>query len=176
MHRVQQWDQLTPKNSTIFLPITTVVAKSLRSPLNFEDFHFYLIYGSNQKQKSFLRMFFYVKLFSERFWGCLCEVLFELLEGFKSLAMGQKAGKTGTNLDSRTGRTISTYHCWSCWCVTIHCNSVDVEKWKALMPVVRDLGSQLWLPLESGTNFVFKIKKSQKPLQASFKLNFLKAI
>ena len=30
-----------------------VVAKSLRSPLNFEDFHFYLIYGSNQKQKSF---------------------------------------------------------------------------------------------------------------------------
>ena len=31
----------------------TVVAKSLQSPLNFEDFHFYLIYGSNQKQKSF---------------------------------------------------------------------------------------------------------------------------
>ena len=31
----------------------SVVVKSLRSPLNFEDFHFYLIYGSNQKQKSF---------------------------------------------------------------------------------------------------------------------------
>ena len=36
-------------------------------------------------------MFSDVKIFSERFWGCLCEVLFELLEGFKSLAMGRKA-------------------------------------------------------------------------------------
>ena len=36
-------------------------------------------------------MFSNMKLFSERFWGCLCEVLFELLEGFKSLAMGRKA-------------------------------------------------------------------------------------
>ena len=36
-------------------------------------------------------MFSDVKLFSQRFWGCLCEVLFELLEGFKLLAMGRKA-------------------------------------------------------------------------------------
>ena len=43
------------------------------------------------KNSIILRMFSDMKLFSECFWGCLYEVLFELLKGFKSLAMGRKA-------------------------------------------------------------------------------------